>query len=204
MGCISGFRLRGRQLEGDSLEAQRSETTKYIEYKKSQQGWGVESIEYYVDAGRSAKGSESSELQRLKLDTAASKLDMVACFKLDRITRSLLDFVELWKLFSDHDVRVISLREDFDTSTVMGEAMVKLIMVFAELERQLTAERTVATMKDRVSRDSGMVATSTGICPILMSQDGLFPTLSGLRISRPTSSTLSRILDLQEPYSVIC
>ncbi|MDD4787408.1 MAG: recombinase family protein [Pirellulales bacterium] len=138
--------------EGDSLEAQRSETTKYIEYKKSQQGWEVASIMYYVDAGRSAKDQNRPELQRLKLDTAAGTLDMVVCFKLDRITRSLLDFVELWKLFSDHDVRVISLREDFDTSTVMGEAMVKLIMVFAELARQLTAERTIATMKDRVSR----------------------------------------------------
>ena len=138
--------------DGDSLEAQRSETTKYIEYKKSLQDWDVQSIELYVDAGRSAKDQNRPELKRLKQDVVAGRLDRVICFKLDRITRSLLDFAELWKLFSDHGVTVVSLREDFDTSSAIGEAMLKLIMVFAELERQLTAERTIATMRDRVRR----------------------------------------------------
>lgn len=138
--------------EGDSLEAQQHEIIKYIDFKKSQQGWEVESLEFYVDAGRSAKDQNRPQLQRLKRDTAAGQIDLVICFKLDRITRSLLDFVELWTLFNEHRVRVVSLREDFDTTSVMGEAMLKLIMVFAELERKLTAERTIAIMRDRVER----------------------------------------------------
>ena len=68
-----------------------------------------------------------SELQRLKRDIEAGKVDVVICFKLDRITRSLKDFVELWELFADHEVDVISLREKFDTSTPTGEAMLQLL-----------------------------------------------------------------------------
>lgn len=138
--------------EGDSLEAQQNDITKYIEHKKTLHGWLVKSVEFYVDAGRSAKDQKRPELQRLKRDIAENRIDVVLCFKLDRITRSLLDFVDLWDLFEKHEVQAISLREDFDTSTPMGQAVLKLIMVFAELERNLTAERTIATMRDRVER----------------------------------------------------
>ena len=83
--------------EGDSLEAQRNEINKYIDHRKTLRGWLVESVEYYVDAGRSAKDQNRPELQRLKRDIADKQIDMVICFKLDRITRSLLDFVDLWR-----------------------------------------------------------------------------------------------------------
>lgn len=139
-------------IEGDSLDAQRNDSRKGIEYRSSMQGWEVDSIEHYVDAGKSAKDQNRPELQRLKADIVAGKIDLVVVVKLDRLTRSLLDFVELWDLFATHGVRLVSLREDFDTSTPMGEAMIKLIMVFAELERKLTAERTLATMQDRTER----------------------------------------------------
>ncbi|MBR9804669.1 recombinase family protein [bacterium] len=139
-------------MEGDSLEAQRNDSRKGIDYRSSMHCWNVKSIEHYVDAGRSAKDQNRPELQRLKSDIVAGRIDLVIVVKLDRLTRSLLDFVELWALFSNHGVRLVSLREDFDTSTPMGEAMLKLIMVFAELERKLTAERTLATMNDRTER----------------------------------------------------
>jgi DNA invertase Pin-like site-specific DNA recombinase len=138
--------------EGDSLEAQQNETAKYIEAKKTVSNWKVKSVALYVDAGRSAKDQNRPQLQRLKQDISVGKIDVVICFKLDRITRSLMDFVELWRLFEKHEVSVISLREDFDTSSVMGQALLKLIMVFAELERDLTAERTAAIMLDRAER----------------------------------------------------
>ena len=138
--------------EGDSLEAQRNEINKYIAQRKAVHGWSVVSVEFYIDAGRSAKDQKRPELQRLKRDVAEKQIDLVVCFKLDRITRSLLDFVDLWALFETHDVKVISLREDFDTTGPMGEAMLKLIMVFAELEQALIAERTTAIMQDRVER----------------------------------------------------
>jgi site-specific DNA recombinase len=138
--------------EGDSLVAQQHEIEEEVEFRKRRESWGVESLEFYVDAGKSAKDQNRPQLQRLKRDIAAGKIDLVICFKLDRITRSLKDFVDLWALFAEHEVNVISLREKFDTSMPTGEAMVQLIMVFAQLERKMTAERTFSIMRDRADR----------------------------------------------------
>ena len=138
--------------EGDSLVAQQHEIEEEVEFRKRRENWQVESLEFYVDAGKSAKDQNRPQLQRLKRDIAAGKIDLVICFKLDRITRSLKDFVDLWALFAEHEVNVISLREKFDTSMPTGEAMVQLIMVFAQLERKMTAERTFSIMKDRADR----------------------------------------------------
>ena len=138
--------------EGDSLVAQQHEIEQEVEFRTRREGWEVESLEFYIDAGKSAKNQNRPQLQRLKREIAAGKIDLVICFKLDRITRSLKDFVDLWALFDEHDVDVISLREKFDTSMPTGEAMVQLIMVFAQLERKMTAERTYSIMKDRVER----------------------------------------------------
>lgn len=138
--------------EGDSLTAQQHEIEQEVEFRQRRENWNVGSLEFYIDAGKSAKDQNRPQLQRLKRDIAANKVDVVICFKLDRITRSLKDFVDLWALFEDHDVDVISLREKFDTSMPTGEAMIQLIMVFAQLERKMTAERTYSIMKDRVER----------------------------------------------------
>lgn len=138
--------------EGDSLAAQQHEIEQEVEFRKRREGWEVESLEFYVDAGRSAKDQNRPQLQRLKRDIAAEQIDVVICFKLDRITRSLKDFVDLWALFAEHHVDVVSLREKFDTSMPTGEAMVQLIMVFAQLERKMTAERTFSIMRDRADR----------------------------------------------------
>lgn len=138
--------------EGDSLVAQQHQIEAEIENRKVRDGWNVHRLELYIDAGKSAKDQNRPELQRLKRDIAAGEIDVVICFKLDRVTRSLSDFIDLWQLFEEHDVNVISLREQFDTTSPTGRAMLKLIMVFAELEREMTAERTFATMRDRVDR----------------------------------------------------
>ncbi len=138
--------------EGDSLVAQEHEIEQEVEFRKRRENWDIESLEFYIDAGKSAKNQNRPQLQRLKRDIAAGKIDLVICFKLDRITRSLKDFVDLWALFAEHDVDVISLREKFDTSMPTGEAMVQLIMVFAQLERKMTAERTYSIMRDRAER----------------------------------------------------
>jgi len=138
--------------EGDSLVVQQHEIEQEVEFRVRRENWAIDSTEFYVDAGRSAKDQNRPQLQRLKRDIAAGKIDLVICFKLDRITRSLKDFVDLWDLFAQHDVDVISLREKFDTSTPTGVAMIQLIVVFAQLERSMTAERTVSIMRDRAER----------------------------------------------------
>jgi site-specific DNA recombinase len=138
--------------EGDSLIAQQNQIENEIKNREVRDNWKVGKAELYIDKGKSAKNQNRPDLQRLKRDIAAGCVDVVICFKLDRLTRSLSDFIELWQLFEDHNVNVISLRENFDTTTPTGRAMLKLIMVFAELEREMTAERTFATMRDRTER----------------------------------------------------
>ena len=80
--------------EGDSLQAQQHEIEQEIEFRKRRENWDVVSLEFYTDAGKSAKDQNRPELQRLKRDIAGGEIDVVICFKLDRITRSLKDFVD--------------------------------------------------------------------------------------------------------------
>jgi site-specific DNA recombinase len=138
--------------EGDSLEAQQNEITRYLQQREQFKGWEIESIKFYIDAGRSAKDQNRAELQRLRSDIAQGEIDTVVCYKLDRITRSILDFADLWEFFGRCGVEFISINEDVDSTTAMGKAMLMIIMVFAQLEREVTAERTRATMQDRITR----------------------------------------------------
>jgi DNA invertase Pin-like site-specific DNA recombinase len=141
-----------QKTEGDSLEAQQNEINRYLKNREQFKGWTIKSIRPYIDAGRSAKNQNRPELQKLRADIAKGEIDTVVCFKLDRITRSILDFADLWDFFKKHGVEFISLNEDVDSSTAMGRAMLAIIMVFAQLEREITGERTLATMQDRLSR----------------------------------------------------
>jgi site-specific DNA recombinase len=118
--------------EGDSVEAQQNNINRFIDFRKAVQGWVVESTCFYIDEGKSAKDKNRPQLQRLMRDIEAGHINVVICFKLDRITRSLQDFMDLWALFQKHEVQVVSMREEFDTSTPTGKAMLRLIMVSRE------------------------------------------------------------------------
>lgn len=136
--------------EGDSLEAQQNAINRYLELHFGQEG--IEYVRLYVEAGKSAKNQKRPQLQKLRADIVKGEIDTVVCFKLDRITRSILDFADLWSFFDMHGVEFISLQERVDSSTAMGKAMLFIIMVFAQLEREMTGERTLATMQDRITR----------------------------------------------------
>ena len=138
-----------QKTEGDSLEAQQNSINRYLEYRP---GPKCEAVNFYVEGGKSAKDQNRPQLQKLKADIAKGEIDTVICVKLDRITRSVLDFADLWEFFAEHGVEFISLHESVDSSTPMGEAMMLIIMVFAQLERKVTGERTKITMLDRANR----------------------------------------------------
>lgn len=138
--------------EGDSLEAQENAIRREVDHRSAIGTWDVSDIEFFVDAGRSAKDQRRPQPQRLRAAIAAGSINTVVVVKLDRITRSISDFTELMEFFKTHQVDFISLKETMDTSTAMGRAMLAIIMVFAQLERETTGERTRATMEDRVER----------------------------------------------------
>lgn len=85
-------------------------------------------------------------------DIEAGKINTVIIWKIDRLTRSLIDFSFLWDKFQKKGIHLISLNEKFDTTTAIGRAMLSIILVFAQLEREQTGERTVATMQYRAEQ----------------------------------------------------
>ena len=106
--------------------------------------WKV--VDVYRDEGKSGKNTDRPELQRLINDIRSGRLNTVVCTKLDRITRSLLDFYKLHEIFTKHNISFISLGDNFDTTDSGGRAMLKITLVWAELERELASERTKAKM----------------------------------------------------------
>ena len=82
-------------------------------------------------------------------DIAAGNINFVVVYKLDRISRNLRDFFGLMEEFKTREVGFRSLTENFDTTTPMGRAMLAIIAVFAQLERETTAERVRDNMLDR-------------------------------------------------------
>ena len=131
------------------MEAQEKFTYRFIEERRLIHGWNVAEVRIYFDKGKSGKNTDRPELKRLRRDIANGEINFVVTFKLDRITRSLRDFVELWDFFNEHGVDVTSIRESFDTSAPAGKAMLGILMVFAELERDMNSERTKSTIRSR-------------------------------------------------------
>lgn len=130
--------------DGDSLPMQREELPKYVQY-----ALGITDYEIFEDAGFSAKNTERPSYQQMMSRVRDGEFTHIVVWKLDRISRNLLDFAGMYAELKDLGVVFISKNEQFDTSTAIGEAMLKIILVFAELERNMTSERVTATMISR-------------------------------------------------------
>lgn len=135
----------------DSLDTQESRLKSYVDFRKnSNNDWRV--MDTYREEGKSGKNTDRPELQRLLLDIKAGRITTVIVTKIDRITRSLLDFYRLMEIFEKNNAEFVSLEENFDTSTPMGKAMLKITLVFAELEREQTSKRTKDKMAWRAEQ----------------------------------------------------
>lgn len=113
---------------------------------------GIPDYEIFEDAGYSGKNTDRPAFQRMMAKVRRHEFSHVLVWKIDRISRNLLDFSEMYEELQDLRVTFVSKNEQFDTSTAMGEAMLKIILVFAELERNMTSERVTATMISRASQ----------------------------------------------------
>lgn len=98
-------------------------------------------IVIYEDEGFTGANTKRPNFQRMLKDIKDNKIKCVICYRLDRISRNVSDFAEFKETFSQYDVTFISISEDFDTSTPMGNAMMMIASVFAQLERDTIAER---------------------------------------------------------------
>ena len=132
--------------EGDSLEEQESELRKYCDFRK------FEIHNIYIERGKSGGNTKRPEYQKLVKDIQQRKIKAVVVKKLDRLSRSLLDFENLMRLMNENDVEFISIKENFDTTTAMGKAMLRVALVFAQLEREQTSERLSDVMNFRATQ----------------------------------------------------
>ena len=133
--------------EGYSLEAQKKSLIKYC----GDQGCVIVGI--YVDEGISGKDVEHRpDMKRLLKDAEKGTFDIVLFWALSRFTRSVSDLYSTMEKFQEWDIDMVSYTEAFDTSSPMGRAMIGIIGVFAQLERELTSERVSAAMAERASQ----------------------------------------------------
>lgn len=109
-------------------------------------------VAVYTDKGFSGSNTNRPSFKRLMQDIEKGKVNSVVCYKLDRISRSLLDFAGIVNIFNEYDVSFISCNERFDTSTPIGKAMLYIVMVFAELERETIRLRVTDSVYDRASK----------------------------------------------------
>ena len=106
----------------------------------------------FREEGESGKTLDRPELQRLLAAVRCGEVDLLMVTRVDRLSRSLLDFFEVNRLLEKHKVQFHSLHDTFDTTTHVGRAMLSIVLVFAELERAQTAERTATAMRARAER----------------------------------------------------
>lgn len=135
------------QIDKDSLPLQRDELPKYAELVL-----GIKKYEIFEDAGYSAKNTDRPAYQQMMARVRSGEFSHILVWKIDRISRNLLDFAAMYQELKDYGVTFVSKNEQFDTSTAIGEAMLKIILVFAELERNMTSERVSAVMLSRAEQ----------------------------------------------------
>jgi site-specific DNA recombinase len=124
----------------NSLDAQREAAQAYIQ-SQAQEGW-LCLPQRYDDGGYSGGSMDRPALTRLLADIAAGHIDCVVSYKVDRLSRSLLDFAKMMETFDKHQVAFVSVTQQFHTATSMGRLVLNVLLSFAQFERELIAERT--------------------------------------------------------------
>jgi len=130
----------GLEQEFNSLDAQRDAGEAYIASQKSE-GW-VCLPDRYDDGGFTGGNMERPALKRLLADIEAGQVDCIVVYKVDRLSRSLIDFSKIMDVLERHNVSFVSVTQQFNTSTSMGRLMLNVLLSFAQFEREMISERT--------------------------------------------------------------
>ena len=124
------------QVDKDSLKVQRRELIAYVTLVL-----GITDYVVFEDPGYSAKNTDRPEYQAMMDRIRTGEFTHLVVWKIDRISRNLIDFAAMHDELQSLGVTFVSKNEQFDTSSAIGEAMMRIILIFAELERKTTAER---------------------------------------------------------------
>ena len=129
----------GLDQEFNSLDAQRSAAESYIQ-SQVHEGWKPIATRY-DDGGFSGGNIERPALAQLMQDIRDGQIDCVVVYKVDRLSRSLLDFAKLVALFDENEVSFVSVTQQFNTTTSMGRLTLNILLSFAQFEREIIGER---------------------------------------------------------------
>ncbi len=143
LGCAIYTRKstsEGLDQEFTSLDNQREYAESYIKSQQNE-GWTA-SPELYDDGGFTGANIERPALQKLLAHIREGKVNCVVVYKVDRLSRSLLDFSQLLEFFDKHNVAFISITQHFNTNTSMGRLTLNILLSFAQFEREIISERT--------------------------------------------------------------
>jgi site-specific DNA recombinase len=142
----------GLDMNFNSLDAQRESCEAYVASQRGQ-GWALVP-DRYDDGGVSGGTLERPALKRLMADIAKGRIDIVAVYKVDRLSRSLMDFQKLMEVLDRHQTTFVSITQSFNTKDAMGRMALNIMLTFAQYEREIIGER----IRDKVaaSRKKGM------------------------------------------------
>ena len=142
----------GLEQEFNSLDAQREACEAYVASQKPE-GWTLHP-DYYDDGGVSGGTLERPALKRLLAHIEEGRVDVVVVYKIDRLSRALMDFAKLVEVFDRNSVTFVSVTQSFNTTTSMGRLTLNILLSFAQFEREVIGER----IRDKVaaSRKRGM------------------------------------------------
>ena len=144
---------RQAELKNGSLDTQIDQLQKYVELKDStspEEEWKVVAI--YREEGESGKNVDRPQYQRMVQDIADGKINAVVCTKIDRVSRSLIDFYQFHEFLKENETIFISMGENWDTSTAIGRFALTISLATAELERERTSERTREKLQWRAEK----------------------------------------------------
>ncbi len=142
----------GLDMEFNTLDAQREAGENYISAQKNE-GWSI-IPKHYDDGGYSGGNMERPALMELFEDIKDGKIDIVVVYKVDRLSRSLMDFAKIVELFEKHNVSFVSVTQHFNTKDSMGRLTLNILLSFAQFEREIISER----IRDKIaaSKKKGM------------------------------------------------
>jgi site-specific DNA recombinase len=150
----------GLEQEFNSLDAQREAAEAFI-LSQRREGW-IALPDLYDDGGFTGANMDRPALTRLLRAVEGGELDCVVVYKVDRLSRSLLDFTRMLSVFEKHKVSFVAVTQQFNTSTSLGRLTLNILLSFAQFERELIGERT----RDKMSA-ARRKGKWVGGCPVL-------------------------------------
>jgi len=138
--CLASRNRPGLEQEYNSLDAQRDSGEAFIK-SQANEGWTC-LADRYDDGGFTGGNMERPALKRLMADIEAGRVDCVVVYKVDRLSRSLLDFARMMETFEKHRVSFVSVTQQFNTASSMGRLVLNVLLSFAQFEREMISERT--------------------------------------------------------------